>query len=80
MYRFMSDNGFDNYDDLHRWSIEESASFWESLCEFCGVEFSVTASHTISRPDNIMDAGWFAGSEINYAAHQIGRASCRERV
>ena len=71
MYRFMSDNGFDNYDDLHRWSIEESASFWESLCEFCGVEFSVTASHTISRPDNIMDAGWFAGSEINYAAHLL---------
>lgn len=71
MYRFMADNGFDNYDDLYQWSIGESASFWESLCEFCGVEFSVAASHTISRPDNIMDAGWFAGSEINYAAHLL---------
>ena len=71
MHRFMSGNGFDNYDDLYQWSIEESASFWESLCEFCGIEFSVAARHTISRPDNIMDAGWFAGSEINYAAHLL---------
>ncbi len=71
MYRFMSDNGFDNYDDLYEWSVGESASFWESFCKFCRVEFSVPASHTIRRPDNIMDAGWFAGSEINYAAHLL---------
>ncbi len=71
MYRFMSDNGFDNYDDLYEWSVGESASFWESFCKFCRVEFSVPASRTIRRPDNIMDAGWFAGSEINYAAHLL---------
>jgi len=71
MFRFMRQHGFDTYDQLYQWSISESASFWESLCEFCGVTFSKPAAQTLSRPDNIMDAGWFAGSEINFAAHLL---------
>jgi hypothetical protein len=35
MYQFMRKHDFDNYDDLHQWSVNESGAFWESLCEFC---------------------------------------------
>ena len=69
MHHFMRKHGFDNYDDLYQWSIDESAVFWESLCEFCGVRCDTPATTTLSRPDDIMDAGWFAGSKLNYAAH-----------
>jgi acetoacetyl-CoA synthetase len=71
MYRFMGLQGFDNYDELHRWSIDDSPAFWEALCEFCDVRFDKPATRTLTRPDNIMDAGWFDGSELNYAAHLL---------
>jgi len=71
MYRFMQDQGFESYDDLYRWSIDAPDKFWEALCEFCDVRFARAADTTIERPDNIMDAGWFAGSELNYAEHLL---------
>ena len=71
MQRFMQLHGFDNYDDLYRWSIDGSASFWEALCDFCSVAFSRPADATIERPDNMMDAGWFAGSELNFAENLL---------
>ncbi len=71
MYRFMRQQGFDNYEDLYRWSIDDSAGFWEALCTFCDIRFSRAATKTIERSDNIMHAGWFAGSELNYAEHLL---------
>jgi acetoacetyl-CoA synthetase len=71
MYRFMTKHGFDSYDELYRWSIEDMAPFWEAICEFFEVGFDKPAVQTLERPDNIMDAGWFAGSELNFAAHLL---------
>ena len=71
MHRFMAKSGFRDYDGLYNWSIEDPAAFWESLCDFCDVEFTVPASATLARPDDIMHAGWFSGSQVNYAAHQL---------
>ena len=39
MQRFMQAAGFETYDQLYAWSIDDSPAFWESLCAFCGVEF-----------------------------------------
>ncbi len=80
MYRFMHKHGFDNYDDLYQWSIDESAAFWEALCEFCDVRFDTPATTILSRPDNIMDAGWFAGSQLNYAAHLLRHEGDRAAI
>ncbi|MDX2412189.1 MAG: acetoacetate--CoA ligase, partial [Woeseiaceae bacterium] len=80
MHRFMRKHGFDNYDDLYQWSIDESAAFWESLCEFCDVRFDTPATTTLSRPDDIMDAGWFAGSKLNYAAHLLRHKGDRAAI
>ena len=71
MFAFMRQNGFENYESLYRWSIDESQEFWPALCEFCDVRFERPASRTLTRPDNIMDAGWFAGSELNFAANLL---------
>jgi acetoacetyl-CoA synthetase len=80
MHHFMRKHGFDNYDGLYQWSIDESAAFWESLCEFCGVRFDTPATKTLSRPDDIMDAGWFAGSKLNYAAHLLRHEGDRAAI
>ena len=71
MYRFMRGQGFDNYDDLYRWSVDDPAAFWESLCDFCTVGFDTPAEVTLATPGDIMHAGWFSGSELNYAAHLL---------
>ncbi|MDH3612246.1 MAG: acetoacetate--CoA ligase [Gammaproteobacteria bacterium] len=80
MYRFMHQQGFDRYDDLYRWSIDNSAAFWEALCEFCDVRFDTPADRILSRPDSIMDAGWFAGSELNFAAHLLRETGERAAI
>ena len=71
MYQFMHEQGFEDYAAMHAWSIKEPAAFWTALCDFCGIRFERAADQVLSRPDNIMDAGWFAGAELNFAAHML---------
>ncbi len=77
MHRFMSDRGFDDYDALHRWSIDEIADFWSALAGFCDVRFSRDPDTVLTRPDDIMDAGWFAGATLNYAEHLLRHTGSR---
>jgi acetoacetyl-CoA synthetase len=80
MYRFMRQQGFDDYETLYQWSIEDSAAFWEALCSFCDIRFVTPAEKVLERPDNIMDAGWFEGSELNYAEHLLRHEGDREAL
>jgi len=71
MYRFMHRYGFDDYESLYQWSLAEAPSFWEAVCDFCDIEFDKPADCTLLRPDNIVDAGWFSGSRLNYARNLL---------
>ena len=71
MFRFMRERGFDEYESLHRWSIEQPAAFWEALIDYCEVRFSTPPEISLSHPERIMHAGWFAGGTINYARHLL---------
>ncbi len=67
----MAATGHPDYASLYDWSIDESARFWETLCAFCDVRFTTPPTSVLTRPDNIMNAGWFAGSRLNFAAHLL---------
>jgi acetoacetyl-CoA synthetase len=71
MSRFMRIAGYEDYSSLYAWSVDDSPSFWRALCDFCDVDFEREADTTLAQPDNIMDAGWFEGSRLNYAAHLL---------
>ena len=71
MFRFMRARGFADYDELYRWSIDNSAAFWEALCDFCAVSFDTPADVTLANPGDIMHAGWFSGSKLNYSEHLL---------
>jgi acetoacetyl-CoA synthetase len=71
MHGFMVQVGYSNYDELYQWSVKKPADFWEALCQFCDVQFAEPPQATLANPENIMHAGWFSGSKINYAAHQL---------
>ncbi len=80
MYRFMQQQGFGDYDSLYRWSIDESAEFWQALCDFCDIRFTKPPATILERPDSIMDAGWFRGSELNYAGHLLRHRGERDAL
>jgi acetoacetyl-CoA synthetase len=80
MYRFMRQQQFDDYESLYQWSIDDSAAFWQALCAFCDIRFATPPETILRRPDNIMDAGWFAGSELNYAEHLLRHRDGREAL
>ena len=48
MYRFMRDQGFDNYDQLFDWSIADLPAFWQAVCEFCEVHFDAPAEQPVA--------------------------------
>ena len=71
MYSFMRQSGFDDYRSLYQWSIDRAPDFWEAVCDYCDIKFSKPAKRTLARPDSIIDAGWFEGSQLNYAANLL---------
>ena len=71
MYAFMHQQGFDNYVALHNWSIENSPEFWLALRDYCEIGFDREADTVLTRPENIMDAGWFDGAQLNFAKHLL---------
>jgi len=80
MHRFMREQGQVSYADLYRWSIDDSPAFWEALCAFCEVYFDEAAEITLARPDNIMDAGWFTASKLNFAKHLLRHSGDRPAI
>jgi len=71
MSRFMRKAGFNDYQSLYQWSVDNSPAFWEAVCDFCDIRFAKQAEKTLTHPDDIMDAGWFAGSRLNYAENLL---------
>ncbi len=71
MFDFMRQSGFDDYDSLYRWSVEDLADFWQSVAGFCDVRFDRQADTILNNPNDIMGAGWFVGAELNYAANLL---------
>jgi deoxyhypusine synthase len=52
MHRFMQARGFEDYDALYRWSVDDIEGFWMALAEFCEVSFrhppdTVLSSHLL---------------------------------
>jgi acetoacetyl-CoA synthetase len=80
MYRFMRQQGFDDYEALYQWSVEDSPAFWGALCTFCDVRFAQPPETVLKHPDNIMHAGWFDGSTLNYAEHLLRHEGAGEAL
>jgi acetoacetyl-CoA synthetase len=71
MYQFMQQHNHESYASLHQWSIDEAPAFWSSVREYCAIQLDRPADRILARPDNIMDAGWFEGAQLNFAAHLL---------
>ena len=70
--RFAERLGFDSFESLQRWSVEDLEGFWQSVWDF----FELRAQ---TPPDRVLGsrqmpgAEWFPGARLNYAEHMLGR-------
>jgi acetoacetyl-CoA synthetase len=59
---------FDNYHALWLWSVANPAKFWELICRYFAVNFSVPYEEVLAE-EKMPFAPWFIGSTLNYAEH-----------
>ncbi|MBN2231970.1 MAG: acetoacetate--CoA ligase [Deltaproteobacteria bacterium] len=66
-------NGLDftGYDDLYRWSVTETADFWESIWNYCGVTASKPFDRVLEDGDRMPGAKWFTGARLNFAQNLL---------
>jgi acetoacetyl-CoA synthetase len=63
----------DNYNDLHRWSVDQPAQFWAEVWRFTEVRSSQQASAVFVDNGSIAASNWFEGARLNYAENLLRR-------
>ena len=63
--RFMKERGFASYPELHAWSVEDRAGFWETVVEHLGIVFSKRPSGMLDLEKSVQDPSWLPGAEMN---------------
>ncbi|AIL61879.1 acetoacetate--CoA ligase [Pseudomonas alkylphenolica] len=62
-----------DYEQLHRWSIDQRAAFWQTLADFFRVRWHQPAARVLDEGPQMPDARWFAGATLNFAEHLLRR-------
>jgi len=62
---------FDDYPALHRWSVEDPASFWKLLADYADIRFDVPCESVLTEGDRMPGARWFSGARLNFAANLL---------
>jgi acetoacetyl-CoA synthetase len=70
---------FDSYEDLWRWSVEDTAGFWASIFEFFDVQASVPYSSVLDSPQ-MPGTKWLLDARLNYAEHILGHEGDRPAI
>ena len=65
---------FDDYQALHRWSVERLEDFWASLWDFLGIRASTPYARVLDER-KMPGAKWFEGARLNYAEHALLHAA-----
>ncbi|MEC7940200.1 MAG: acetoacetate--CoA ligase [Pseudomonadota bacterium] len=71
------DRGIQSYADLHQWSVDQPASFWKNVWQFCGVvgsqgsEIQTQGESRWQQPKSNRDAVWFPNAQVNYAENLL---------
>jgi acetoacetyl-CoA synthetase len=58
-------------DELHRWSIEDPAAFWDALWEFAGVVGERGTGPALVDGTRMPGARWFPGARLNFAENLL---------
>jgi acetoacetyl-CoA synthetase len=68
--RFMKLAGKSSYAELHRWSIEHSADFWNAVWDFSAVR-GEKGGEVVVDATRMPGANWFPQARLNYAENVL---------
>jgi acetoacetyl-CoA synthetase len=66
--RYQRSLGFDSYQELWQWSVDELEAFWQSVVDFFEVQFVEPPTAVLGSRD-MPGAQWFPGATLSYAEH-----------
>ena len=67
MRRFAERHGFDDYEDLLRWSVTDLEGFWRGVADF----YSLDLPGPVLTRREMPGAVWFPEATLNYAEHML---------
>lgn len=57
---------FKNYAEMHQYSVNNLAEFWQFLAEFFEINFFDKSQKTLETGDHLIDTQWFTGATLSY--------------
>jgi acetoacetyl-CoA synthetase len=64
---------FDDYSQLHRWSVDEPEEFWNSIWDFCGLIAAVRGERVVDLSVDKPGARFFPDARFNFACNLLQR-------
>ncbi|WP_051092301.1 acetoacetate--CoA ligase [Aromatoleum toluclasticum] len=65
------DRRFDDYDSLHRWSVQHLDEFWSGLWDFCDVVARQKGDVVLDQGASMEEVRWFPGARLNFAENLL---------
>ncbi|MEW5947144.1 MAG: acetoacetate--CoA ligase [bacterium] len=62
---------FREYEELHRWSVENVADFWADMWEEAEIKASRGYDEVVDDAGKMPGAGWFSGARLNFAENLL---------
>jgi acetoacetyl-CoA synthetase len=62
-----------SYHDLHTWSIDHPALFWQALCDYFNITFTTPVKQVLNDERGMFHARWFTGASLNFAEQLLSR-------
>ncbi len=81
--RFISfiNQNFNSYDELYKWSIDNSAEFWKAVWDFSGIIHSGAIASIVSNENQLWPRpDWFKGASLNFAENLLKDRSDRTAI
>ena len=65
-----------NYNQLHRWSIQNIDLFWEVMWEKLDIVFSKKYTSVIENENSMLESNWFLNSRLNFSENLLKIKYC----
>jgi acetoacetyl-CoA synthetase len=71
-------NTFSDYQDFHRWSVDNLEQFWNSWASHSGFAFIEKAEQTFCPATKFWESIWFPGARVNFAKNLLEKGSAED--
>ncbi len=71
---------FDNYQQLHQWSVEHQEAFWEQVWQYSDIRSSAPYSKVLCDEQRFPGAQWFPEARLNFAENLLRNRSDKTAI